>query len=286
MTPVATIDLDGQRQAAHINTEGKKNMNATITVPQRTRREALSALERAAVGILLTMAVIWTVFQVIEIQALFPPIGLLYTIGSAVIAVVMLLGRKRWSPGLAAGWAVLMMIPESLPAIGHLTNWDEIYTHFAHYLIIVTFFPLAIAAMTSIPAPLGARADAETVAGVNATMREILACQNAGNLPRVLALFSDDLLVQLGPVLGETPEDTLAFLEALEAAPEPEPVERYQRLLAVTNVAQMEDERVGAIVVTVEPGVPGGRPDAVLVLFVEDEGRWLADEIVAFTADE
>jgi hypothetical protein len=65
-------------------------------------------------------------------------------LGSAIIAGTIMLGRQRWSPALAAGWGLLMMIPESIPAIGHLLHWNDLYTHFGHYLIIMTFFPLAI----------------------------------------------------------------------------------------------------------------------------------------------
>ncbi len=122
-------------------------MNSVITVGQRTQREALSALERTVVGILLAMVLIWTAFQVMDVQSLFPPIGILYALGSIIVAAVILLNHKSWSPALAAGWAVLMLIPETVPAVRHLIDWSDIYTHFGHYLIIMTFFPLAIALM-------------------------------------------------------------------------------------------------------------------------------------------
>ncbi len=120
-------------------------MNSTLALGQRTRSTALSPLEGTTVGILLAMVLVWTTFQIVEIRALFPPIGTLWALGSAVIATVIVLGHRSWSPALAAGWAVLVMIPESIPAIGHLTDRSEIYTHFGHYLVIATFFPLALA---------------------------------------------------------------------------------------------------------------------------------------------
>lgn len=123
-------------------------MSSVVSFGQRAQREALSVLESLAVGILLAMVLIWTIFQVVELQSVFPPIGILYALGSIMITAVIVVGRRRWSPALAAGWAVLMLIPESIPAIGHLTEWSEIYTHFAHYLIIMTFFPLAMALAT------------------------------------------------------------------------------------------------------------------------------------------
>ncbi len=105
----------------------------------------LTALERLTVGLLAAMVPIWILFQVLVERALFPPIGPVYALGSIAVASAMLRSRKRWSPAVAAGWGVTMMLPESIPAIPHLLHWNDIYTHFAHYVLIMTFFPLAIA---------------------------------------------------------------------------------------------------------------------------------------------
>ena len=119
-------------------------MNLAVGVGRRAERSTLSALETLTVGILAGMILIWLSFQVVDLQALFPPIGILYALGSIIVAGTIMLGRWQRSPALAAGWGLLMMIPESVPAIGHLLDWNDLYTHFAHYLIIMTFFPLAI----------------------------------------------------------------------------------------------------------------------------------------------
>lgn len=104
-----------------------------------------TTLEQLTAGLLAGMVLIWITFQVVGIRALFPPIGIVYALGSIAVAGTLRRGRKRWSPAIAAGWGAAMMIPESMPAISHLLNWNEIYTHFDHYLLIMTFFPLAIA---------------------------------------------------------------------------------------------------------------------------------------------
>jgi hypothetical protein len=82
---------------------------------------------------------------VLEIGALFPPIGVLYAIGSIIVLAAIFFSRKPWAPALAAVWGAMMLTPESIPASGHLLHWHDIYTHFGHYLVIMTFFPLAIA---------------------------------------------------------------------------------------------------------------------------------------------
>ncbi len=114
-------------------------------VHQPAAREAFTPLERLTVGLLMGMVLIWTTFQVVEVQAIFPPIGIVYALGSIAVTGVMLRSRRGWIPSVAAGWGVTMMIPESIPAISHLLHWSELYTHFGHYLLIMTFFPLAIA---------------------------------------------------------------------------------------------------------------------------------------------
>lgn len=138
--------------------------------------------------------------------------------------------------------------------------------------------PEAAEPMAAVPVPLGEPADAETVAGVTATVREVFACFNAGDFGRATALFSDDLTRQFGPSPEETPEDVRAFLEMGEPAP---PEGRIQ-LLAVTDVSVMEDGRVGAFVVSVDPTVPPEGAETALVLLVEAEDRWLVDEVVEF----
>ena len=137
--------------------------------------------------------------------------------------------------------------------------------------------------LDSVPVPLGEPADAETVAGATGAIREILACFNAGDFGRALALFSDDLIRSFGPEPGETPEDVRGFLEA---APGPLPAGDRIRLLAITDVSVMEDGRVGALVVSDDPTVAPEGPETVLVIFVEEGGRWLVDEVVEFTVNE
>lgn len=116
---------------------------AVHTTESRTR-SSRTVLDTVIIALLGVMAAIWTVFQIVEIKAPFPPIGILYALGSVILAVVLLRSRKTWVPAVVAGWAAVTMIPESIPAIDHLRDWSELYTHFGHYLIIMTFFPLAI----------------------------------------------------------------------------------------------------------------------------------------------
>ncbi len=73
---------------------------------------------------------------------------------------------------------------------------------------------------TAVEVPLGEAADAETVAGVVATAREVLACFNAGDFPRALSLFTDDAIRTLTEEDPISEEELSAFLAATpEAVP-------------------------------------------------------------------
>ena len=118
---------------------------ASIAARQHGATGERTILQTAILGILLSMVVIWIPFQVIEIGSLFPPIGILYAVGSIIVATAIVRMRQPWSPAIASAWSLMMMAPEIGPAIGHLTDWSDLQGHFGHYLIIMTFFPLAIA---------------------------------------------------------------------------------------------------------------------------------------------
>jgi hypothetical protein len=125
--------------------------------------------------------------------------------------------------------------------------------------------------------PVGEPADAETIDAVTLTVREVFACFNAGDFARALSLFSDNLVASFGPEPGESMEDVRGFLEA---EPEPAPEDQRIVLIAVTDVVVMEDGRVGAIVVSNDPTVEPEGMETALVIFVEEDGRWLVDEVI------
>jgi ketosteroid isomerase-like protein len=128
-----------------------------------------------------------------------------------------------------------------------------------------------------IDVPLGDPADAETIDAVTATVREVFACFNAGDFARALSLFSDNLVTSFGPEPGTSMEDAASFLQ--EAAT-PAPEDQRISLISVTNVVVMDDGRVGAIVVSNDPTVEPEGAETVLVIFVEEEGGWLVDEVI------
>lgn len=126
--------------------------------------------------------------------------------------------------------------------------------------------------------PQGTPADAATVNGVTAALREIVACLNTGNALAVLPLTTDHFvrhLLQIEPVTR--PEE-----QAAEQAgtPPPMPQDEWASLLAVWQVQVLPDGRVGALVARRVGDPP---PPAVRVgyfIFVRAHGHYLLDEVV------
>lgn len=120
--------------------------------------------------------------------------------------------------------------------------------------------------------PEGEPADAETMAAVTATVREAIACRNANDFLRAYALFTDEMMGSLfgGPATIDP--------EIRAAIAEPEgPLPRQQRvaLVAITEVTQLPDGRVGAIVETIN----AQRAFRDYLILEQDpaSGRWLID---------
>jgi hypothetical protein len=128
--------------------------------------------------------------------------------------------------------------------------------------------------------PEGEPADSETVSAIEATMHELLACTNAGDLRAVFALYTDEYFQEVFPTFGPLPQEDLDFL----ATPPVESVdvELMQALLEIRDVRVLSDGRVGAIVVTEDPRTAPEGEETRFVIFEEQDGRWLIDDIVFF----
>jgi len=132
--------------------------------------------------------------------------------------------------------------------------------------------PIVTAPEEPFAPPAGEAADAETVAAVTATVREAVACRNAGDYPRAWALLTQDMIVALfgGPATVD-PEVRTAVVEG------PRPVPRARRLavVSVSDVIKLPDGRVGAVVDTRN----ARRAFRDYIVFELDltTGRWLID---------
>lgn len=123
--------------------------------------------------------------------------------------------------------------------------------------------------------PAGEVADAATVASVTSTVRESIACRNAGELLRAYALFTQDMIVELfgGPGTVD-PELGRVVAEGARQVPPG----RRLAIVTITDVVALADGRAGAVVVTES----GRREFRDFLIFERDaeSDRWLIDETV------
>jgi hypothetical protein len=124
--------------------------------------------------------------------------------------------------------------------------------------------------------PQGRPADAETVAGITATIRQLVACVDAGDFMRFLALFDENALRRYSASLGLPldPNDELLT---------PNPTTNTQIALGpIEDVLVLLDGRVSALAHL--PNQPSGtnRDSGGLdlhIIFVRQNDRWLIDEL-------
>ncbi|MDQ3695772.1 MAG: CopD family protein [Chloroflexota bacterium] len=116
--------------------------------------------------------------------------------------------------------------------------------------------------------------------GLTNTVRELVACSNAGDSLRRLALYSDNR-IRLSYPNGPTPA-----LARMAEAPLPVPELERVALLNLDEARMMADGRASARVTIDNPllhshslATPGVNPqeDQARLIFVEQDGRWLID---------
>ena len=148
------------------------------------------------------------------------------------------------------------------------------------------FAPPGTPAATPLPAvpladptyvPTGGPADPAVAGQLEALARQLVACDNAGDLPRRLALFTDRLAQQFGPPPGVTEVQVRATL----ALPAPAAADRAASFVALHDPRTLPDGRVAALLEVDDPTASPIRQQ-VLVVFRQPEGGgdWLIDDLV------
>jgi hypothetical protein len=120
--------------------------------------------------------------------------------------------------------------------------------------------------------PDGEPVDPATLDAVTATLETFLACGNAGDLPRLFALFSDDFLASHPE---DFPPEELESLAATTPSPTPYPV----------TIAPIEQARLlpdGRVVLIADFNNESDEPttDRLMLWFVEERGRWAIDDLL------
>jgi hypothetical protein len=127
------------------------------------------------------------------------------------------------------------------------------------------------ASPTPAVAPTGARADEQTVAAINATWRQYIACINSSDQARMFALLSDDMVRRqfvVDVAFGVTEDALFAYLSA---TPVPVPTDQSAPFVPLQDVRVLNDDRVAAI-------GPGEQGRGDVRIFVKKGDRWLLDD--------
>jgi hypothetical protein len=138
-------------------------------------------------------------------------------------------------------------------------------------------------AMIQLSPPLGAIADTETTSEIRAVARRVIACFNAGDVPRAAALMTDNGVQRVYWGLSIDEENRELSRTRLAAAPEPRADGVMISLLAVTDVLVLPDERVAAFVIIDEPLLEPEGPETLLFVFANQDGMWRVDDWIDFT---
>jgi len=138
-------------------------------------------------------------------------------------------------------------------------------------------------AMTQITPPLGEIADAETSISIKEAARQVLACFNAGDIPRAAGLMTENGVKRAYWGLTIDQENRELARTRIAAEPQPRTEEALIRLITVTDVSTLPDGRVAAFVVLNEPLLPPAGPETLLFIFSNQDGRWLVDDFIDFS---
>src|SRR5829696_6178851 len=127
------------------------------------------------------------------------------------------------------------------------------------------------ASPTPAVAPTGAPADEQTVAEINATWRQYIACINLGDQTRMFALMTDDMVRRqfvIDIAFGVTEDALFTYLAATPVAIPPD---QSAPFVPVDDVRVLSDGRVAVI-------GPGEQGRGDVRIFLKEGDRWLLDD--------
>jgi hypothetical protein len=150
--------------------------------------------------------------------------------------------------------------------------------------ILAQATPPAVASRpSSFVVPVGKPADATVSLAVIAVVREYIACLSAADYPRTFGLFTDDYARRLAEEPTPLTEaDIRALFSADPAANAPT---RPLAILAVADIVNLDDGRVGAFAVIVNTYKSPARAETAYLYFARKDGRWLLDDDTDFSPD-
>ncbi|HEV2529795.1 MAG TPA: hypothetical protein VGT61_15235 [Thermomicrobiales bacterium] len=134
--------------------------------------------------------------------------------------------------------------------------------------------------------PEGPAVTDEELEGITETVRQLVACANAFDPFRILALISDEYIGQLGGAALAAQQQPELAMQLMARFPVPiaaidsaEPVQ----MSTIRDARLLPDGRIGAIL---ESAVPGSDALGVFfVTFIEEEDNWLVNDVLPVASE-
>jgi hypothetical protein len=137
--------------------------------------------------------------------------------------------------------------------------------------ILATPIAIPFASPAPMTIPEGRPADPETIAGITATLRELIACFNADDVLRAYTLYTPAYIQRIFSTrdpLTQTDYDALA-------TPHPADADERSAILGISDARVLDDGTVGANVTIRYELIPV--PKTFFFTFVREGDRWLID---------
>jgi hypothetical protein len=103
---------------------------------------------------------------------------------------------------------------------------------------------------------------------------------NAGEFLRFMGLLTDNAIVTAFPWLAD--ELAMGVIPDELATPSALSANEAQTVIAVADVRTLGNDRVGAIVVFLDPASGNPGASALYLVFTRAGGDWLIDEVIGF----
>jgi hypothetical protein len=148
-----------------------------------------------------------------------------------------------------------------------------------------------IAAATAKPAaptykltiPLGEASDAKTRSSVSDTIRTFMSCLNANDNARAANYLTPTGIFLVYGASASNPQSAATFKESLGKTPTPRTAEQSLRLLNESDVVDLGDNYVAALVAVNDPTTLPRGPQTLLLVLHNDNGTFKIDNIISFT---
>ncbi|HET7094006.1 MAG TPA: hypothetical protein VFI22_11020 [Thermomicrobiales bacterium] len=131
--------------------------------------------------------------------------------------------------------------------------------------------------------PLGPAVDADTRGAVSDAIRSFFGCLNANDNARAAnQLTPTGIFVVFGP-LANNPQTADAFKASLSKPPAPRPDEQALRLLTTTDVVDLGNNYLAALVTINDPQALPRGPQTLLLVLQNDNGVYKVANVITFT---